>query len=133
LRATHEALNAKHALAKGAADAEAHLQRVHGVREALGHPDEDVRLPARLRVSEALQGLTEWVACAVHPLDGQKVTTIAMVGGSHTMVLNNDGSIHFHMRPSGDQSPSDFADDFDPPHIRERMDSYMRRLKAQAA
>lgn len=130
LGAKLDGLNRQHAQAKGAADAEAHLLRVHGVREALTHEDDEVRLPARLRVSEALQGLVEWVACAHHWETGEKIITMAALGGAHTVIFYNDGGVRWSMKPGVDNTAADFVDEFDPAHIRHRMDGYMRRLKA---
>ncbi len=82
-------LNSKLEQAKGAASAEAHLKRVHGVREALAHKNEEVRFPARLRVSEALQSVIHYVRCETE--DGAKRIELALLGGAYAVRFDAAG------------------------------------------
>lgn len=93
LEAKHYELCQQMMSAQGAATAEAHLQRVHGVRDALNHPQDDVRLPARLRVSEALQSVVDLVSCAdIETPDGRiKVINLCLLGGDHLLSFDNEG------------------------------------------
>jgi hypothetical protein len=91
LKARLTDLNAKLAQAQGEATAEAHLRRIHGVREALDHPDEDVRLPARLRVSEALQAAIHYVECET--INGQKRFELALMAGVYAARFDNEGNM----------------------------------------
>lgn len=125
----HRDLNNDLTKAQGASDAQGHLQRVHGVREALSHPDAEVRIPARLRVSEALQGIVDWIRCGIHQIDGEKVVTMSLIGGGHTVVFGNEGEVRWAMRPGSESAPEHFADQFDPPELRQRVGEYFRRLK----
>lgn len=124
-------LNDELTQAQGAATAEAHLERVFAVRDALNHSQDDVRLPARLRVSEALQGLIDWIACARHRVDGEKVITMVALGGAHSMVFDNEGNTRWRMRPSVGSDPSGFTEGLDA-NSREKVEAYFRRLNAKA-
>ena len=85
-----ETLNGKLALAHGAASAEAHLARVHDVREALRHPDESVRFPARLRVSEALHSVIHYVRCET--VDGERRIELSLLAGAYAVRIASDGT-----------------------------------------
>lgn len=91
LLAKLDVLNAKQTAAKGVATAEAHLARVHGVREALIHPDPEARLPARLRVSEALGQIVDKVLCNV--VDGRKELVLRVLNGLAVWRFDNDGNL----------------------------------------
>jgi hypothetical protein len=124
-----EALKVKHATAKGAATSEAHLRRIVGVREALADPDDAIRLPARLRVSEALQGVVDWIVCREFEGRG-KVIWVALIGGQHSLWFDNDGKLVNIIEPDADSTPDDIITQFDPPEIRQRIHDYARRRKA---
>ncbi|MBJ7408873.1 MAG: recombinase family protein [Phenylobacterium sp.] len=72
-------LERKLAAAHGVATAQAHLARVHGVRAALSDPDDDVRLPARLRVAEALQAIGVKAECRF--ANGERQFVLNVLGG----------------------------------------------------
>jgi DNA invertase Pin-like site-specific DNA recombinase len=100
LEASRTNLNEKFEMAQGVANADAHLERVHGVREALSHEDEAVRLPARLRVSEALVGLIDYVSCNINLL-GEKNILAVMIGGAHSIVFDSaTGRVLLEMSPA---------------------------------
>lgn len=120
-------LNDELTKAQGAATAEAHLERVFAVKDALTHPQDDVRLPARLRVSEALRNIIDGIACAHHQLDGEKIITMSLLGGVHFLQFDNEGNKQVGFAPGAEAFPPDFFDS-DPASVRERRDAYFRRL-----
>ena len=128
MKAKLETLSVNLAMAHGAANAEAHLARVHDVREALSHPDESVRFPARLRVSEALRGVVDYVA-ACTDAQGQKSLLLVMVGGAHTVRLDNAGNKLIEMTPSAEFP----MDAYGNKHDDDRLNAYLRRRSANAA
>ena len=79
------------AQAEGAASADAHLARVHGIRDALNHAEAEVRLPARLRVSEALQGVIQYIECET--VAGERRVELSLVGGTYAVRFDNDGKM----------------------------------------
>lgn len=126
LKATLGDLQGKLALAAGEADAEAHLRRVVSVRDALSDPDDDIRLPARLRVSEALQGLVDHIACRSE--GGERVFYLGILNGAHSIWFDNAG------RRIGGWEPECMPDNLitkgDPPERAKKVDAYFRRLRA---
>lgn len=76
--------------ARGAATAEAHLARVHEVRDALVHEDAAVRIPARLRVSEAVQAVVNHIQCDT--VEGVKRFELALIGGAYAVRFDNEGN-----------------------------------------
>jgi DNA invertase Pin-like site-specific DNA recombinase len=91
-------LNAERAMAQGAASAEAHLARIHRIRDALSHPDDEVRLPARLRVSEAVQSVLQTIRCEI--FEGEKRFELILNGGIYAARFDNDGHIVAEVRGS---------------------------------
>jgi DNA invertase Pin-like site-specific DNA recombinase len=91
LKAKLADLNAKMAAAQGVASAEIHLARVHGVKDAVTHPDDDVRLPARLRVSEALRAIEAKAVCRL--VGGQKEFLLTVMDRMAAFRISNDGEI----------------------------------------
>lgn len=84
------------ATAQGAASAQVHLQRVHEFRSALHDPDDEIRLPARLRVAEAIRNIGARVVCRIE--DGEKRFELTLLDdGVHAwaaaFVFDNDGSL----------------------------------------
>lgn len=112
--------------ADGNATAKAHLERVHGVREALHHPQDDIRLPARLRVSEALQGLIDHVACRVE--GDAKSFYVGILNGAHSVWFDNDGN------KIGGWTPEGVAENLitknDTPAHRAKVETYFRRANS---
>lgn len=129
LTAKLNALEAHHAVAKGVADAEAHLRRVVGVREALSDPDEGVRLPARLRVSEALQSVVETVECGLSGW-GEKRLILHLVGGVHRIAFDRDGETLWEIHPNTGATADEMLEGIDSPRNRSRMEAYFRRRDA---
>lgn len=83
-------LKVTRAEAQGAAGAEAHLARVHDVREAMSHADDEVRLPARLKVAEALQTIIQHIACETDG-QGNKQFEMVLMSGAYAARYSNDG------------------------------------------
>ena len=83
-------LNSKMAAAQGVASMEVHLARVHGVKDAVTHPDDEVRLPARLRVSEALRSIEAKAVCRL--VNGQKEFLLTVMDRASFRIAN-DGKI----------------------------------------
>jgi hypothetical protein len=130
LRPKLAALHREREQAEGEAGAEAHLQRVHGVREALSHPDDDVRLPARLRVSEALQGLVHHVSCRSE--DGNRVIYIAVLGGAHSAWFDNEGKKIGGWTPDAGCQADNLITRLDTPAYGATVHAYFRRRGAAA-
>lgn len=61
---------------------------VHKVRAALGDPDDDVRIPARKRVIEALGQVINIVLC-----DRSRVSTVVLDGGRVTIRIDGSGKV----------------------------------------
>jgi DNA invertase Pin-like site-specific DNA recombinase len=133
LKGTLGKLNDELTLAQGAASAEAHLERVFAVREALSHPQDDVRLPARLRVSAALRDIIDGIACAHHRVDGEKVFTMTALGGAHAVVLDNEGGLRVRFQPSVEQDWAEFVDERFANASGLKVESYFRRRRAADA
>ena len=96
LRETLIELEGRLATAQGAASAQAHLQRVHEFRSALHDPDEEIRLPARLRVAEAIRNIEARVVCRIE--NGEKRFELTLLDdGVHAwaaaFVFDNEGSL----------------------------------------
>lgn len=89
LRASLDRLNQQLQVALGAANAQERLERVVAVRDALTHPQDDIRLPARLRVTQALQAVVDTVTC--DDASGQRRFTVTAIGGLHASVFDNAG------------------------------------------
>lgn len=115
--------------ADGNANAQAHLERVHGVREALSHPQDDIRLPARLRVAEALQAAVDLISCAyVETPDGpQKLFYVALIGGEHHVTFDNDGNLWNRVVPDQDRTRESIIGFITDPAFGKRVDDYKRR------
>ena len=77
--------------AQGAASTEAHIERVHGVREALEHPDEEIRVSARARVAEALQKIVAYVDADL--IDGERRFELGLVGAAGGFRYDNFGNL----------------------------------------
>jgi len=121
-------LNVDLANAQGTADAESQMRRLVGVREALEHPQDDIRLPARLRVSQALQAIVDEVSCAHHPADGEKIITMKVLG-IHTIQFDNAGRKQWEFWPGPSATPAEWMEG-DPEPLRDRKAAYFRRLSA---
>lgn len=89
LKAQLAGQRAQLAAAHGVASAEAHLGRVGSVREALHDPDDEIRLPARLRVCEALQAVTHSIKC--EGVDGVRRFELVLMGGAYAVRFDNEG------------------------------------------
>lgn len=124
-------LMVKHGLAKGAATADDHLRRVVGVREALSDPDDAIRLPARLRVSEALQSVVHHIACRTND-DGAKVIYMGILGGAHSSWFDNAGKKIGGWTPDAECQPENLITRFDTPEHSQKIRDYLRRLAAVA-
>jgi len=78
------------ALARGAVSPQEHMKRVLGVRDALNHADEEVRLAARFKVADALRGLSIQVKCIISP-EGTKSFVLYVMNGSLMVFINHEG------------------------------------------
>lgn len=122
------ALHREREQAEGQAGADAHLRRVVGVREAISDPDDAIRLPARLRVSEALQSVVDWIDCRQY--DRGKLIGMTLIDGQHFVQFDNEGNLTNLVEPHPDCTPEDIITAFDPPELRQRVHEYVRRRKA---
>ena len=123
-------LRQRHAVAEGIATAEKHLERLVAVREALSHPQDDIRLPARLRVSEALQALVDEVCCDLVGPDATKRFALRAVGGLHVVTYDNDGKELSRIQPdvsaNGDVMVTDrHVERYGEPD--DRLETYIKR------
>jgi hypothetical protein len=110
--------------ARGAATAEEHLRRVFSFKDALTHAQDDVRLPARLRVSQALAGVVDQVACMI---DGDKKRLhLTIVGGRHSFTFDNEGKVVFELSMSPEAIRSKGTTDAMPTQA-EQVGAYLRR------
>lgn len=118
--------------AQGAATAEAHLERVFAVRDALSHPQDDVRLPARLRVSEALQAVVDRVECGMDGF-GEKRFLLHLAGGIHRAAFDNDGATLWHVLPNVEATSDEMIEGFQiaSPSRKAKVDEYFRRRAAK--
>lgn len=153
LKAKLSELNDRLAAAQGAATAQAHLARVHNVRDALNNPDDEVRLPARLRVVEAIRSLNTKVQCHASGDARQIVlTTVELdgaVGPAMAFRFDNEGNLlakldvmtmieeYVAQAPAGEvarivASVGDPAAGVSPPN-REAVAAFMRRRAAMLA
>lgn len=131
LREKQAALSEALAKAQGVADAEAHLARVHTFRDALNHPDEDIRLPARLRASAALQAVVDGIRCGISPVDGEKTITLTLLDGIHAFVFDNEGTKTFEFRATAEDVDSLF-DERTTPEMRAKTEAYFKRRASGA-
>lgn len=129
LQARLGALEQDHSKAKGAANADDHFRRVASVRHSLIEPDDEVRIPARLRVSEALQSLVDWIDCRSYACVG-KAFSVGLAGGTCSLLFDNEGGLIDVQEPREGSSPDELMTDFDPPELRNRIEEYLTRRRA---
>lgn len=82
--------------ARGHISSDEHAKRVMGVREALNDPDNAIRLPARMKVTEALRTVVEVLWCdAKDDFRGapEKTFTLALVGGVEAFKFVHRGGL----------------------------------------
>ena len=83
--------------ARGAVSPGEHQRRVMSVRNAINAEDMEVRIAARLKVSDALRGVVETVLC--NAADGygeqppQKTYTLVMLGGALAFKFDENGNL----------------------------------------
>lgn len=83
--------------ARGATSAGEHLSRVASVYDSLQSEDDETRLAARQKVSEAMRGVVEFVICdraeVFRGQEPQKTITLVMMGGAQAFKFNNKGDL----------------------------------------
>ena len=77
--------------ASGALSPEEHMRRVLDVRSSLDHFEDDIRLAARRKVSQAIASVVDYVHCEIER--DEKQFTLVMAGGVHAIRFNNDGAV----------------------------------------
>lgn len=95
--ARREAISAELDRARGQVSPAEHMERVLEVRDGLHHADEETRIAARMKVSEAIKAVVETVQCDTDDTfpDGiQKRTfTLVLLGGIAAVKFDNYGAV----------------------------------------
>lgn len=124
-----EKLNRELGVAQGAATAAAHLERVVAVRDALHDPQDDIRLPARLRISEAIQTVVDKVECGSNGW-GDKRLILYLVNGVHRVAFDNGGQTLWEILPNTGATADEMLMGIDTPENRKQMEAYFKRRDA---
>jgi outer membrane PBP1 activator LpoA protein len=85
-----------------------HMRRVMEVREALDHTDHTTRVAARQRVHEAMKSMVTQVTFLKTDQD-ERFIQIKLVGGLHSLIMNNDGAVIQRNVPSPTAKASDYV------------------------
>ena len=101
--------------AKGAVSPAEHVQRVSDVRAQMDSPDPKTRETARLRIHEALKSVVDNVETGISMWEGEKMITMYLIGGAHTVRFNNAGQKILQMKPNDETTAESlrYGDDYD--------------------
>jgi DNA invertase Pin-like site-specific DNA recombinase len=112
------------ARAKGEASPAEQAGRVMAIRQAMESDDETVKTPARLQVQTALRGMVDRVEFA---WSGDKYVKLTMVGGLHSILMDNNGKVLNRNVPAADAVAADYLGYTDDKALASKVRTYFKR------